>query len=108
MVSPAGNTVAETWSNVSEGRSGIAPITGFDVSAFSTRFGGEIRNFDVEKYFEPKEARKCDAFIHFGIAATEQAITDSGIDPAKVDLHRVGVAMGSGIGGISTIESNFE
>ena len=108
MVSPAGNTVAETWSNVSEGRSGIAPITGFDVSAFSTRFGGEIRNFDIEKYFEPKEARKCDTFIHFGIASTEQAIADSGIDPGKIDLHRVGVAMGSGIGGISTIESNFE
>jgi 3-oxoacyl-[acyl-carrier-protein] synthase II len=108
MVSPAGNTVEETWTNVAGGRSGIAAIAGFDVSAFSTRIGGEIRNFDIAGYLEPKEARKCDPFIHFGIAATEQAITDSGIDSGKLDLNGVGVAMGSGIGGIHTIEANYE
>jgi 3-oxoacyl-[acyl-carrier-protein] synthase II len=108
IVSPTGNTVAEAWANVSGGRSGIATITGLDVSAFSTRFGGEIRNFELDKYFEPKEARKCDPFIHYGIASTEQAIADSGIKAGKFDQDRVGVAMGSGIGGIHTIESNFE
>jgi 3-oxoacyl-[acyl-carrier-protein] synthase II len=108
LLSPAGNSVDESWSGVSEGRSGIATITGFDVSAFSTRIGGEIRNFDIEKYLEPKEARKCDPFIHFGIAVTEQAIADAGIDGSNIDLNRVGVAMGSGIGGIHTIESNYE
>lgn len=108
LVSPAGNSVSESWDNVAAGRSGIAPIEGFDVSAFSTRFGGEIREFDVASYLEPKEARKCDPFIHYGIAATEQAIADSGIDAGNTDMHHAGVAMGSGIGGINTIEQNHE
>jgi 3-oxoacyl-[acyl-carrier-protein] synthase II len=108
LVSPGGHTVEESWTSVSEGRSGIGPIERFDVSAFSTRFGGEIRNFEIERYFEPKEARKCDPFIHYGVAACEQAIADSGIDPEKIDAPRAGVAMGSGIGGIHTIETNYE
>jgi 3-oxoacyl-[acyl-carrier-protein] synthase II len=108
LVSPTGNTVADGWSSVRDGKSGIGPIEGFDVSAFSTRFAGEIRNFDIEQYLEAKEARKCDPFIHYGIAATEQAITDSGLDPDKVDSNRVGIAMGSGIGGIHTIEANYQ
>jgi 3-oxoacyl-[acyl-carrier-protein] synthase II len=108
LLTPTGNTVEESWSNVSEGRSGIGPIEGFDVSAFSTQFGGEIRNFDVSQYMEPKEARKCDPFIHYGIAATEQAIADSGIDTNSSDPHRIGVAVGSGIGGIATIEANYD
>ena len=108
LVSPAGNTVEESWSSVAAGKSGIAAITGFDASAFSTQFGGEISNFELEKYLEPKEARKCDTFIHYGIASTEQAIADCGIEPGKADPHRIGVAMGSGIGGIQTIEQNFE
>jgi 3-oxoacyl-[acyl-carrier-protein] synthase II len=97
-----------TRRRVCEGKSGITAIERFDVSAFSTRFGGEIRNFDIEQYLEPKEARKCDPFIHYGIAATEQAIGDSGLDIGKADPHRIGVAMGSGIGGIRTIEANYE
>jgi 3-oxoacyl-[acyl-carrier-protein] synthase II len=108
LISPVGNTVPDTWNGVCEGKSGIAAIERFDVSAFSTRFGGEIRSFDIEQYLEPKEARKCDPFIHYGIAATEQAIADAGIEAGNVDLHRVGVAMGSGIGGIRTIEANYE
>lgn len=108
LLSPTGNTVEESWSNVCAGKSGIAPIQGFDVSAFSTRFGGEIKNFDVSAYMEPKEARKCDAFIHYGVAATEQAISDSGITVETSDPHRIGVAMGSGIGGIATIEANYD
>jgi 3-oxoacyl-[acyl-carrier-protein] synthase II len=108
LLSPTGNTVREAWSNVCDGKTGIGPIERFDVSAFSTRFGGEIRNFDVEQYLEPKEARKCDPFIHYGIAATEQAIADSGINTNDSDPHRIGIAMGSGIGGINTIEANYE
>ena len=108
LVSPAGNTVEDSWSSVAAGKSGITAITGFDASAFSTQFGGEILNFELEKYLEPKEARKCDTFIHYGIASTEQAIADCGIEPGKADPHRIGVAMGSGIGGIQTIEQNFE
>ena len=108
LVSPTGNNVAETWSLVSEGKSGIGPIERFDVSAFSTRFGGEIRGFDTDSYLEPKEARKSDPFIHYGIAAAEEAIADSAFDANRIDPHRVGVAMGSGIGGINTIEANYD
>jgi 3-oxoacyl-[acyl-carrier-protein] synthase II len=108
IIAPTGNSVTESWSNVTSGRSGIAPIESFDVSAFSTRFGGEIRNFDLERYFEPKEARKCDAFIHYGVAAAEEALADAGIDASELVPDRIGVAMGSGIGGIQTIEQNFE
>jgi len=108
LISPVGNHVATGWKNVRDGVSGIGPIDSFDVSAFSTRFGGQIRDFDVNAYLEPKEARKCDPFIHFGIAASEQAIADSGIDMDKERPDRVGVAMGSGIGGIETIETNYD
>lgn len=108
ILSPNGNSIDEAWTNACEGKSGIRSIEGFDVSAFSTRFGGEIRDFDVTQYLEPKEARKCDPFIHYGIAATEQAISDSGISVEQSDPHRIGVAMGSGIGGIGTIETNYD
>jgi len=108
LLSPGGNSVDSGWTSAVEGRSGIAAIRGFDVSAFSTRFGGEIKDFELDKYLEPKEARKCDPFIHYGIAVSEQAIADSGIDSGPFDPHRVGVAMGSGIGGIHTIETNYE
>jgi 3-oxoacyl-[acyl-carrier-protein] synthase II len=108
LVSPVGNSVADAWNNVTEGVSGITDIDTFDVSAFSTRFAGTIRNFDIGEYLEPKEARKCDPFIHYGIAATAQAIKDSGIEVNNSNAHRCGVAMGSGIGGISTIETNYD
>jgi 3-oxoacyl-[acyl-carrier-protein] synthase II len=108
LISPVGNTVQEGWNKVRDGVSGIAPIDTFDVSAYSTRFGGTIRNFDVSKYLEPKEARKCDPFIHYGIAATVDALADSGIDVKEAEAHRIGVVMGSGIGGISTIEATYE
>lgn len=108
LISPVGNTVQEGWTKVRDGVSGIGPIDTFDVSAYSTRFGGTIRNFDVGKYLEPKEARKCDPFIHYGIAATVDAIADSGIEVKESEAHRIGVVMGSGIGGISTIETTYE
>jgi 3-oxoacyl-[acyl-carrier-protein] synthase II len=108
LISPVGNSVAEGWRNVCEGVSGISAIDAFDVSAFSTRIAGTIRNFDITDYLEPKEARKCDPFIHYGIAATKQAIDDAGLEIKGAEADRIGIAMGSGIGGVSTIEANHE
>jgi 3-oxoacyl-[acyl-carrier-protein] synthase II len=106
LISPNGNTVADAWKNVRDGVSGITTVDTFDTSAFSTRIAGTIKNFDIAQYLEPKEARKCDPFIHYGIAAATQAIKDSGIEIKESEAHRIGVAMGSGIGGVSTIEAN--
>ncbi|HEY8520632.1 MAG TPA: beta-ketoacyl-ACP synthase II [Gammaproteobacteria bacterium] len=106
IISPVGNTVAEAWRNVCEGVSGIRPIDTWDVSAFSTRFAGTIRDFDVTRYLDPKEARKSDTFIHYGIAACKDAIADAGLEVKESEAHRIGVMMGSGIGGVSTIEAN--
>jgi 3-oxoacyl-[acyl-carrier-protein] synthase II len=106
LISPCGNTVTEGWNNVRDGVSGIGPIEHFDASAFTTRFAGTIRNFDIGQYLEPKEARKCDTFMHYGIAASMQAMQDSGLEIREANAHRYGVAMGSGIGGVSTIETN--
>lgn len=108
LLSPVGNDAETSWQNVCNGTSGIGPIDTFDVSAFTTRFAGLIRDFDITDYLEPKDARKCDTFIHYGIAAAEQAIADSGIDMQAERRERVGVAMGSGIGGIQTIEANYD
>jgi 3-oxoacyl-[acyl-carrier-protein] synthase II len=108
LISPTGNTVADGWNNVRDGVSGIGPIEHFDASAYTTRFAGTIRNFDLGKYLEPKEARKCDQFMHYGIAASMQAMQDAGLTVKEPDAHRYGVAMGSGIGGVSTIEANHD
>lgn len=108
LISPVGNSVEEGWRNVRDGKSGIRPIESFDASAFTTRFAGTIVDFDITEYMEPKEARKCDPFIHFGIAATKQAVEDSGIEVTEANAHRIGVIMGSGIGGVETIEANHE
>jgi 3-oxoacyl-[acyl-carrier-protein] synthase II len=104
-LTPLGNTVAQTWEGLCAGKSGIAPLTHFDVSAYTTRFGGSIRNFDITEYMEPKEARRIDAFLHYGVAAGIQAVRDSGILEGGYDPLRVGVAAGSGIGGITSIEN---
>lgn len=106
LISPCGNSVQEGWAKVRDGVSGITPIDQYDVSAFSTRFAGTIRNFDPTAYMEPKEARKCDPFMLYGIAAGVQAIRDSGLEVKEAEAHRYGVAVGSGIGGIHTIEQN--
>jgi 3-oxoacyl-[acyl-carrier-protein] synthase II len=108
IISPVGNTVAEAWRGVRDGVSGISEIDTFDPSAFSTRIAGLVRNFDLDRYLEPKEARKCDTFIHYGIAATKQAIEDAGLEVADAEAHRIGVAVGAGIGGIGTIEANHK
>jgi 3-oxoacyl-[acyl-carrier-protein] synthase II len=105
IVSPVGNDIATAWANVIEGRSGIGPITHFDTHAFATRIAGEVRDFDVSAYVAPKDARRMDPFIHYGIAAGIQAVRDAGLDPVAEALGpRFGVMMAAGIGGISTIE----
>ena len=104
-ITPLGNTVEDTWKGLCEGRSGIAPITHFDASAFTTRFAGSIRDFDVTQYIPAKEARRLDEFLHYGLAAGIQAVRDSGLQDANYVPLRVGVAAGSGIGGIASIEA---
>jgi len=107
LVAPVGNTVAAAWESILAGRSGIKPVTHFDMSAFSVRFGGPIYDFDVTEYLPAKEARKMDPFIHYGMAAGIQAIRDSGIEVTEENAARIGVAIGAGIGGIYTIEQNY-
>jgi 3-oxoacyl-[acyl-carrier-protein] synthase II len=104
MVTPVGNDVETGWRNVLAGRSGIGPIETFDVSAYSTRFGGGIKDFDVERYFDAKEARKMDTFIQYGMAAAIQAIADSGLTVTEENAERIGAAIGSGVGGMNNIE----
>ena len=108
VVSPVGNTTEEAWKNILAGKSGIAPIEHFDTSKFSVRFGGSIRGFDVTEYLNPKDARKMDPFIHYGIAASTQAIRDSGLEVTEENAERIGVAVSSGIGGISWIENGYQ
>jgi 3-oxoacyl-[acyl-carrier-protein] synthase II len=108
MLSPLGNTVATTWENILAGKSGMAPIESFDVSAFSTRFSASVKNFDVSLYLPVKDARKMDLFVQFGMAAGIQAMQDSGLEITEEMAPRVGCAIGSGIGGIGQIEKNAE
>ena len=103
IVSPVGSQIAEAWDNVLNGRSFIGPITGFDVSAYPTRFAGEVRGFNVEDYLPAKEARRMDSFIQYGFAASTQAFRDSGLVVTEANAERIGVAMGAGIGGLDTI-----
>jgi 3-oxoacyl-[acyl-carrier-protein] synthase II len=104
-VSPLGVSVDENWQNVTAGVSGIAPLTEFDVSNFSVRFGGSVKDFDVTEYMSAKDARKMDTFIHYGFAAATQAIRDAGLTDSEPDAERIGVAIGSGIGGLPGIET---
>lgn len=108
LVAPVGLDVKSSWENILAGKSGIQSITHFDVSGFSSRFGGPIYGFDVTKYVVEKEARKMDKFIHYGMAAGCQAIEDSGLPIDDSNRRRIGVAIGSGIGGITGIENNYE
>lgn len=104
MLSPLGNDVATSWQGILAGRSGIAPIEHMNVEAFSTRFGGSVRGFDVEQYMPAKEARKFDLFIQYGLAASFQAMRDSGLEVTDANRERIGVIMGSGIGGLTNIQ----
>lgn len=108
LVAPVGLNVKSSWENILAGKSGIQPITHFDVSTFTTRFGGPIYGFDPTEYVSEKDAKKMDKFIHYGIAAGSQAIVDSGLTVDDSNRRRIGVAIGSGIGGITGIENNHE
>ena len=103
-ISPVGNTVAASWDALLAGQSGIATITKFDASAFSTHFAGEVKGFNIEDYIPGKEARHMDTFIHYGMAAGMQAMVDSGLEVTESNAERIGVLVGSGIGGLPMIE----
>jgi len=107
MVAPVGHTVKEAWDNILAGKSGIQPITHFDIEPFSVHFGGPIYGFDVTQYVPKKDVRKMDKFIHYGIAAGSQAIEDSGLEINDETAPRIGVAIGAGIGGITGIENSY-
>jgi len=106
MLSPLGNDVPSSWQGILAGRSGIGLIEHMDLSAYSTRFGGSIKGFHVEQYLPAKEARKLDLFIQYGLAASFQAVRDSGLEVTDANRERIGVAMGSGIGGLTNIENS--
>ena len=103
ILSPVGNDLASNWEAIVAGRSGIAPITHFDASAFPTRIAGQVKGFDASRWIAPKDIKKMDTFVHYGVAASMMAIEDSGLDVAA-DGERVGVAIGAGIGGLKGIE----
>ena len=104
IVSPVGNTVDQAWRNILAGRSGIGPITRFDVSTFPVRIAGEVKDFDITHYLPARDARRMDTFIHYGMAAGIQAIRDAGLEARPADAERIGVSIGSGIGGLPMIE----
>jgi 3-oxoacyl-[acyl-carrier-protein] synthase II len=104
LISPVGNTLEEAWNNVLAGRSGITRITRFDASGFASQVAGEVKNFDVTQYLSAKEARRMDVFIHYGMAAGIQAIRDAGLEVTDANRARIGVNIGSGIGGLPMIE----
>jgi len=107
-VSPVGNNIADTWAAILAGKSGIATITKFDATPFTTHFAGEVKGFNIEDYIPAKEARNMDTFIHFGIAAGVQAFQDSGLTVTEENAERIGVIVGSGIGGLPLIEETKE
>jgi 3-oxoacyl-[acyl-carrier-protein] synthase II len=104
IVCPVGNAVEEAWQNLVAGKPGIGPITRFDATSFACRIAGEVKGFDVSAYLSPKEARHMDAFIHYGLAAAIQAWKDCGLQVSEANAERIGVNMGSGIGGLPRIE----
>ncbi|MEQ1591946.1 MAG: beta-ketoacyl-ACP synthase II [Thiobacillaceae bacterium] len=105
IISPVGNSIEEAWGSIVAGRSGITRITRFDTETFASQVAGEVKNFDVSAYLSPKEARRMDNFIQYGMAAGIQAVRDAGLDATQADAERIGVNIGSGIGGLTMIES---
>lgn len=108
MVSPLGLNVAESWATILAGKSGIATITHFDVSAFPVRIAGTVKGFDPSRYVPAKDVKKMDPFIHYGMAAAAEAIEDAGLEITEANCERVGVAIGSGIGGLPGIEKGYQ
>jgi 3-oxoacyl-[acyl-carrier-protein] synthase II len=107
-ITPVGLSVKESWDNILAGKSGVAPLTVFDVSDFSVRFGASIKNFDVTTVIPRKDAKKMDTFIHYGLAAAKEAIEDAGLVVTEENAERIGVAIGSGIGGLPGIEAGYD
>ena len=106
-ISPVGNTLQEAWDSLVQGKSGAGPITLFDASKHPTRFAAEVKNFDPSRYLSPKESKHSDRFVQFAVAAAKQAVADAGLDMSKEDASRVGVWIGTGMGGLSTIEEGY-
>ncbi|MFL6585773.1 MAG: beta-ketoacyl-ACP synthase II [Luteimonas sp.] len=104
ILSPLGNDLASSWDGIVNGRSGIGPITHFDPTHFATRIAGEVKDFDVTRWIAPKDVKKMDPFVHYGVAGGLMAIADAGIDVRESDAERIGVAIGAGIGGLKGIE----
>ena len=104
IVSPVGNTIATAWNAIVNGRSGIGPVTTYDTTGFATTIAGEVRDFDPTTWIPPKDAKKMDEFIHYGVAASFMALDDSGLQVTEANAERIGVIVGSGIGGILGIE----
>ena len=108
LVTPVGHTVDETWKNIVAGRSGVSEIDKFDASGFASRIGAAVKNFDLSPYMSRKESRKTDPFIHYGIAAAKQAVADARIEVTDNNRERIGIAIGSGIGGLHGIEKGHD
>ena len=108
IVSPVGNSVSAAWENILAGRSGISRITRYDASSYRSQIAGEVRDFQITDYVPAKEVRRMDAFIHYGVAASAQALRDSGIEVTDANRQRIGCRVGSGIGGLPMIEDNHE
>jgi 3-oxoacyl-[acyl-carrier-protein] synthase II len=108
IVSPVGNDVATAWATILAGRSGIQSIQRFDTTNFPTHFGGEVRNLDLETYMTAKDARRMDAFMQYGVAAGMQAMRDSGLQVTEANSDRIGIMMGSGMGGLESIEETYD
>jgi len=108
IVSPVGNIVNDAWNNILSGKSGITNITAIDTTDQAVKFGGTIKEFDVSNYISPKDAKKMDIFIHYGMAAGIQAVEDSGIEANEENADRIGVAIGAGVGGLGTIEATAD
>jgi len=108
IVSPVGNDVTSAWSAILAGRSGIGPVTRIDTTTFSTHFGGEIRQLNIEPYLSVKDARRMDAFMQYGVIAGMQAMRDSGLEVTEANSDRIGILMGSGMGGLESIEETYD
>ena len=108
IVSPVGNDIASAWASILASRSGIGPVARFDATNFPTHFGGEIRDLDLAPYITPKDARRMDAFMQYGVVAGMQAMRDSGLAVTSANTERIGVLMGSGMGGLESIEETYD
>ena len=108
IVSPVGNSLDQAWDNITAGRSGIGRVSRFDPTPFASHIAGEVKNFDATQYVSPKEARRMDVFIHYGMAAGIEAVRDSGLEVTDANRERIGVAIGSGIGGLPMIENTHD